>query len=285
MNGADWATVSSVPPAPPAEDRPPSRTYRLTRVADVRPRPISWLLPGRIPYGALTILAGRPGTGKSQMTMALAGELSRAGTDALLIGEEDGLEDTVRPRLMAVDADLGRVHAFEAETKGKDDGMTLLPTDVPLLEEAVKETGAGLIIIDPFVAHLSPELNANNDHSLRQATRPLARMARRTGVAVIAVAHFRKSREGSPMDWIGGSGGLTGAARSALIFGRARDEGDDWEEMDKRYLCQVKLNGARFAPTLRCRIEDAQVYEDALPIATSRLVFEQDSELSPWDLA
>lgn len=264
-------------------DVAPPRAYKLTSIASVKARPITWLLPGRVPYSALTVCAGRPGQGKSQFTLKLAADLSRAGVPSILLAGEDALEDTVKPRLLAAGADPAQVHGFAVDMPGGEGDMALLPTDVPLLERAVKDTGAGLVVIDPFAAHLSPELNSNNDHSLRQATAPLARMAQRTGAAVIVVAHLKKAREGSPMDWIGGSGGLVGNARSVLLFGGYAMA--TMETSHYRYVCHVKCNGAELASTLQCSIEGADIESDGTTIPTSRLLMLADvSDVGPLDL-
>lgn len=270
-------------PWPAAVPDPPSRGYALTRVSDVRPRPITWLVPGRIPFGAVTILAGRPGKGKSQFTLAIAAHLSRQGVPSIFIGDEDGLEDTVRPRLMAADAQLELVHHFTA-TEGADTMPAVLPTDVPLLKRAVTETGAGMVVIDPIAAHLAAEANSNNDHSVRQSIGPLVRMAQATGVAVVIVAHFKKSREGSPLDWISGVYG--GQIRSALLFGEAKKS--DWHDRNKRYLCHVKCNGAPMANTVECRVEGITVYDAGLSIPTSMVSFDladERTDVNSWDLA
>jgi AAA domain len=265
---------------------PPARRYRLTRLSTIQPRPVSWLLPGRIPFGALTVLAGPPGGGKSQFGIRLAADLGNAGVPTLMVGDEDGMEDTVLPRLLAAGGDSTRVALFDLH----DDLMAQMPTDVPLMEDAIRETGAALVFIDPIQAHLAGEINPNVDASLRQATRPLARMAQRTGAAVIMVTHLRKSREGTLMDRVGGSGGLVGAARSVLLFGRRKSAPENesynpWDEADLRYACHVKANGAQLAPTLRCRIEPETVMAGDVRIESSQLLLEADTgEISAHDL-
>lgn len=242
--------------------------------------PPTWALRGRIPYGALTVLAGRPGGGKSQFGIALASQLSQSGVASLLVGDEDGAADTTLPRVLAAGGNTNLVRLFDIE----NDQLTELPTDVPLLAEAVRETGAAFVVVDPVQAHLAPELNPNVDASLRQATRPLARMAQETGAAVVLITHLRKSTEGGVLDRIGGSGGLVGAARSVLLFGKLRDA-NPWTEGDVRYACHIKANGARLAPTLECRIESEVVRAGGLSIDTSRLVLERDTtEITPRDL-
>src|SRR5690348_6360898 len=128
----------------------------------------------------------------------------------------------------------------------EDDEMAQLPTDIPLLADAAKREGAALIVIDPIQAHFAEEINPNVDASVRQATRPLARMAQQTGCAVVLVTHDRKSREGSLLDRIAASRGLTGAARSVLLFGKRKlsESVDPWTEADLRYAAHIKANGA-----------------------------------------
>lgn len=270
MTLADWSTTP--PAAPVAVPALPTRRARVTKLSTLHPRPVQWLLHGRIPFAALTVLAGQPGGGKSTFCVALAAQLSRAGVVSLLVGDEDGAEDTVLPRLLAAGGDAERVALFDLE----DDQMAQLPTDVPLLAGKVREEGAALVIIDPVQAHFAEEINPNHDASLRQATRPLARMAQQTGAAVILVTHDRKSHEGGLLNRVGGSRGMTGAARSVLLFGKAKDA-PPWD-LDIRYAAHIKANGAALAPTLQCRIVPQIVVHGKARIETSFLELEGDAD-------
>lgn len=252
----------------------PARGYKLTTLDGVRPEPVRWLMPGRVPFGGVTVIAGAPGQGKSQVTLGIAASQSREGNGVILIGAEDGLADTVRPRLMAANADLSLIHAFDAHDQQQHEDMVMLPVDVPLLEEAVRDTGASTVVIDPFAAFLAPELNAMSDHSLRQATAPLAKMAQRTGCSVLVVAHFRKSREGTPLSWVSGSIGLTGQSRSVLILGKHKDYNP--LTADERLLVHVKCNGARLAPTLVLEVAPRVLQDNGLTIPTSKINYLRD---------
>lgn len=269
--------IAAVPPVIPV----PERTYRLTRLSTVKPEPVRWLLNDYIPYGSLTILGGRPGEGKSQFTLRLAADLSHNAA-TILIGAEDGLADTVAPRLIANGANMDRVLAMGTHDERGQEDDPILPMDIPLLGRAIREEGVGLVVVDPFAAHLDGELNSSNDHSIRRALRPLARMAHETGVAVVVVAHPRKGRDGHPMEWIGGSGGLTGAARSVLLFGSHKDEKpfDD----DFRYLLRVKGNLNRQPPALRCRMENVRVELPDKVIWAPRIHMEESMSMQPEDL-
>lgn len=266
------------------------RTFKLTTLSTVEPRPITWLLPGRIPYGALTILSGDPGTGKSQVSIKIASDLSKGGSDVILVGAEDALDNTVRPRVVAAGGTLERVHAFSPWETAED--ITSLPEDVPLIERAVKSLGASLVVVDPLTAHLSEKLDAHSDHSVRRATGPLALMARTTGCAVLLVSHLRKQREGTPLYRVGGSIGITGNARSVLLFGKPKRDKKKpvdttfagWDA-DERWLCHTKCNGARLAPAMRCVVQDASIHDAGMDIDTSRVLFDrEDPEFYPEDL-
>jgi hypothetical protein len=271
--------MQPIAPAPPA----PPRAARIIKLSALRPRPISWLLPGRVPFGAASLLAGRPGGGKSQFSIRLAADLSKAGAPSLFVGDEDGAEDTILPRVLAAGGDPDKIGIFDME----HDDMAQLPTDVPLLGEKIRETGAALVVIDPVQAHLDDDINPNVDASLRRATRPLARMAQETGVAVLLITHLRKSTEGGVLDRVGGSGGLVGACRSVLLFGSRKpsENVDPWTEADLRYAIHAKCNGAPKAPTLRCRIQGEAVRAGDVTIETSQLLLDSEApEVSPRDL-
>ena len=104
--------MSSLPcPQPPA---------RVRCVGDLVTREIAWLWPGRLALGKLAIVEGDPGLGKSLLTLDLCARLStgRPFADeaaapepaaALVLNGEDGAEDTIRPRLLALEADVKRV--------------------------------------------------------------------------------------------------------------------------------------------------------------------------------
>jgi RecA/RadA recombinase len=257
-----------------------ARKAKLVKLSTLKPRPISWLLPGRVPFGAITLLAGRQGEGKSQFSIRLAADLSREGVPSIFIGDEDGAEDTVLPRLLAAGGTSELVSMFDMER----DAMAQLPTDVPLLREKVLDTGAALVVVDPVQAHLAAEINPNADASLRQATRPLGRMAQELGIAVVMITHLRKSNDGGVLDRVGGSGGLVGACRSVLFFGHVKNT-TSWTEMDVRYICHVKANGAQKARTLQCRIQGETVKIDGMSIPSSQLLLEEETDtVGPRDL-
>lgn len=232
----------------------------------VEPEPVEWLWEERIPLGALTVLDGHPGTGKSTITMDLAARLSRGRRmpdgsrgqlgSTLLLSAEDMLARPIRARLEAAEADLDRVHGLEGVTDPQHPMGRLLslPTDTRVLHRAILNTGAMLCVIDPFFSYLDGEINTGIDAEVRRAMMPLTVVARDTGCAFILVRHLRKpdsrSKDRTPSLFDGGGslGGIIGAARSGLaaVFD---------EEARISTLHQTKSNWGAFVRPIDYEIE------------------------------
>lgn len=228
-----------------------STTARLVRLSDVPPEQVRWLWHGRIPLGKLTILDGDPGTAKTTLALDLAARVSRGdvmpcqtGTDldgprgVVLLTGEDGLGDTIRPRLDAAGADVERVVALQGVSAPV--GPDRLPTlqDVDALRDGIQAVDAALVIFDPIVAYLGGDVDSHRDASVRSALAGLSNLADETGVAVLAIRHLNKSESGKAMYRGGGSIGFSASARSVLLVGM--DPGDPNRE--RRVLASVKCN-------------------------------------------
>ena len=232
------------------------------RLSDVKPKRVEWLWRGRVPFGKPTILDGDPGLGKSTLTLEIAARLSRGeplpgdnerGEPAgvVILSAEDGLGDTIRPRLEAAGADLERIVAIPVvRLMGGGEDLPEIPRDLPVVERAVREIGARLVIVDPLMAHLGAHVSAHRDQDVRRALAPLARLAEETGAAVVVVRHLNKRTEGNPLYRGGGSIGIIGAARSGLLV--AKDPDND----ERRILAVSKSNLARTPEALAFRLEE-----------------------------
>jgi AAA domain len=204
---------------------------------------VEWLIPGRIPLAAVTLLVGDPGLGKSLYTHTLAAMVSRAGGNALIATAEDSASATVRPRLEAAQADLERVSIVEMTAEDGYPDALRLPDDVVELELLVEEENARLLVVDPLMAHLPAEVNSWRDQSIRLALAPLRAIAERRHCAVVVVAHLNKSSSSDPIRRAGGSIGLSAAARSALLMAPNPDEPER-----QRVLTHWKSNVSELAP-------------------------------------
>ncbi len=250
-------------------EKPPAGAV-LVRLADVEPEPISWLWQDRIPFGKLTIIAGDPGLGKSFITLEVAARLS-TGTpwpggggrpekgDVIIMTAEDGLADTVRPRLDAMHADVTRIHALTGVPCESGERSFRLTEDISKLEAAIQSTGAKLVILDPLNAYLAG-VDSHKAAEVRSVLAPLAAMAERTGVAVLVVHHLNKGNAANALYRPGGSLDFIAAARSVL--GVAPDP----DHEGRRVLLSLKLNLAPLPPGIGYRLIELRVQWDQDPV-------------------
>jgi len=233
-----------------------SRELVAITMSEVEPRPVEWLIDGRVAIGTVTVLAGLPGLGKSMLTCHWAARVSSAGANTLIATAEDALDFVVRPRLEIAGADLDRVHALRLRVDGFD-GDLALPDDAELLFQKVQEHDARLVVIDPLMAHLSQRVNSWNDHSIRTALAPLHHLAEELRCAVVALAHLNKAGHSDSLLRVGASIGVGGAARSVLLLDRDPEEDADTDRL--RVLAHVKSNVAVRQTSERYAIEAVQL--------------------------
>jgi hypothetical protein len=232
----------------------------LVRVSEVTPEPITWLWPGRIALGKLTVLDGDPGLGKSTLMLDIAARVSTGspmpgGTErgevggVVILSAEDGLADTIRPRLDAAGADCERVAVMTGiREEDGEERPVLIPEDLPALEKAIESAGARLVVIDPLMAFLSGGINAHHDQDVRRALAAMARLGERTGAAIVIVRHLNKSGGSNPIYRGGGSIGIIGAARSGMLV--AGDPDNDRQ----RVLAMTKSNIAGAVDSLAFKL-------------------------------
>jgi hypothetical protein len=212
----------------------------LVRVSDVASQPVRWLWPHRIAYGKLSIIAGEPGLGKSQLTMFLAAAVTKGGkwwpdcadnsvdpANVILLSAEDDIADTIRPRLEAAGADL--THVTILKSIQRDDGAgergVNIGEDAKHIEEAIERTGnVGFIGINPVSAYLG-RMSGNNNVEVRFALAPIQAIAMKYGAAVVAVSHLNKPNAGgsSALHRVTGSGAFSGAARAVFLVVKQPD--------------------------------------------------------------
>jgi hypothetical protein len=235
----------------------------VVRLSDLQAEPVRWLWPSRLAAGKLTVIDGDPSQGKSLMSLDLASRFTTAAAlpdgfrpseplSVVLLGSEDGVRDTVLPRLQAAGANLRRVHVFRGHLKdGELERLPTFPDDCDSLRDTLRETGARLVIADPLMSFLNASYCSINDQMVRQALTPLASVAEETGAAVVLIRHLNKGGAGQKAIYRGsGSIAIIGAARTAFLVGR------DPEDPDLRVLACTKNNLAAYPPALAYRIAE-----------------------------
>ena len=232
------------------------------RVDRIPIRPIHWLWRPYLACGKLAVLDGDPGAGKSLFTVDLAARLTRGGrmpdgswrrkkANVLFLNAEDGLDDTLRPRLDAAGADLGRVFCLGGVQVGNADGAEMsFPGCFEALRQAVVNYQIELIVIDPMMAFFKPEVATNSDQVMRVALAPLAVLAARSGATVLLVRQLTKRGGRKALYRGGGAIGIIGAIRTALFLGRCP------REPDRRILAMTKSNIGPTASALACRVAE-----------------------------
>jgi AAA domain len=239
----------------------------VIRLADVAPERVRWLWPSWIPLGKLTMLDGDPGLGKSTLTLDLAARVSTgsplpdgepvgAKGAVLVASAEDGIADTLRPRVAAAGGDLSRVVVLDHVAEAGGSRPLVLPDDLDHVEGRALELGAVLIVIDPFMAYLSGAVDSHRDQDVRRAMHRMKEMAERTGAAVLTVRHFTKS-EARAVHKGGGSVGISGAARSLLMV--AADPDDE----ALRVYAVIKSNLAAVPKSLAYRVVGDELHDCA----------------------
>lgn len=203
---------------------PPVPMIRMSEVQEVA---VEWLWEPYLPFGKLTILQGNPGEGKTYFAMQLAAACTNRRPlpnmeplepfNVIYQTAEDGLGDTVKPRLLEAGADLDRVMVI-------DDGDKPLTLSDKRLERAIRENHARLLIIDPVQAFLGADVDMNRANEVRPIFRKLGEIAQETGCAIILIGHLNKAA-GSQSTYRGlGSIDITAVVRSLLFIGKVKND-------------------------------------------------------------
>lgn len=252
----------------------PTPAARVVRLADVVPQAVEWLWQPWIPLAKLSLVIGDPGMAKTMLALDLAARVTSGkplpdGTRAplgnvVVLTAEDGLGDTIRPRLDAAGADVSRVFALQAvrEPEKAEEKLFSLASDVDALEEVVSSVDAVLVIVDPLDAYLAGT-DTHRSADVRVALAPLAAMLERTGAAGLCIHHLNKdSSTINALYRAGGSLAFVAAARSVL--GVAPDPEDEGQE--RRLLLSLKLNIAKRPDGIGYRVTDAGIEWDRDPV-------------------
>ena len=245
------------------------------RASEIPPEAINWLWPQRIALGKLSLIAGQPGLGKSQVATYIAAIVSSGGTwptgeacqpgDVLFLSAEDDPADTIRPRLEACGANLDRVHIVEAVRDQRSERPFDLNRDIEALAAGLAmHPGVKLIDIDPISAYLG-RTNSHNNAEVRATLAPLAKLAVDFRVAIVAVTHLNKSIAPDPLTRVMGSTAFIAAVRSAHLVEK------DKVNPERRLLLPLKSNISQGGLGLAFRLV-THVFPSG--IETSRVVWE-----------
>lgn len=270
-----------------------------TSLGDVDPRSVLWLWKPYIPLGKVTLVAGAPGHGKSQLTAMFAAFTTRGGfypSDlaepgrAVIVSSEDDIADTIVPRLMAANADVPMVETVNIRTTHPDglttDGLIRLPGDIEVLHRRLKRGDVRLVVFDPVVSFFARDHKTVGSQDVRDVLDPLRALAEVYSTSVVIILHLNKASEAK--EWsarIAESHGFQAAARSILALG-PDPEDEDGETGTRKVLALPKSSLAKRAGTSwRLEVKGAIVFSrKGVPIETSKIEFVEPCDVSADDL-
>ncbi len=217
---------------------------QMIKMSEIQSQEVSWLWYPFIPYGKLTIIQGDPGDGKTTLVLNIAAWLSKGeGLDSemklsepvnvIYQSAEDGLADTVKPRLELAGADCERILVIDEKEK------SLSMVD-ERLEKAIVQTKARMLILDPIQAYLGGGMDMNRANEARDMTKKFGALAEKHQCAIVLIGHMNKAA-GNKAAYRGmGSIDFFAVARSVLLVGRVEGE------PNIRAVVQIKNNLATF---------------------------------------
>ena len=213
---------STVLKEPPKKD-----SVKIIRMSDVELTPVDWLWKPYLPFGKLSVLQGNPGEGKTYFAMHLAAACTNGKLmpnmerlepfNVIYQTAEDGLGDTVKPRLIEAGADLDRVLVI-------DDSDVQLTLSDERIEKAIIENNARLVIIDPIQAYLGADVDMNRANEVRPIFMRLGQVAQRTGCAILLIGHLNKAAGMQSLQRGLGSIDIAAAVRSVMFIGKLKHD-------------------------------------------------------------
>ena len=213
---------STVLKEPPKKD-----SVKIIRMSDVELTPVDWLWKPYLPFGKLSVLQGNPGEGKTYFAMHLAAACTNGKLmpnmerlepfNVIYQPAEDGLGDTVKPRLIEAGADLDRVLVI-------DDSDVQLTLSDERIEKAIIENNARLVIIDPIQAYLGADVDMNRANEVRPIFMRLGQVAQRTGCAILLIGHLNKAAGMQSLQRGLGSIDIAAAVRSVMFIGKLKHD-------------------------------------------------------------
>ena len=227
---------------------------KLINMDEVTTVPVKWLWKPYIPLGKITIIQGDPGEGKTTLALAVAAALScgemlpgdtepREPMNIIYQTAEDGLADTIKPRLEAANADCSHILVI-------DESKEELSMNDERIEEAIKLTNAKLVILDPIQAYIGANVDMHRANEIRPIMAKLGRIAETYGCAVVLIGHMNKA-SGQKCAYRGlGSIDIPAVARSLLIVGKLKND------PSKRVMSHAKSSLAQNGQSLVFQINE-----------------------------
>ena len=289
----------------PQHFEPAERRLKVTRASEIMMKATRWLWEEYgnkwIPLGALALLGGREGVGKSTTSYDCVAKITRGllpghlyGTpkSVIVCATEDAWSETIVPKLLAAGANLERVLRVDSVSPEGFEGALSLPADVQRLKQLIGQEDVAFVLLDPLLSTLDIKIDSHKDAEVRLALEPLSRLAHDTEVSMLGLIHENKSGAADLLTRIMGSRAFTAVVRAVLYCARHEDELDDAFGMgnlfDRYVFGQLKSNlGPRAKFGIKYHIESVHVGHDDelnLPIWNSKVVWDGLTDESIQDI-
>lgn len=261
----------------------PNRQLVIQKASDVQIRPIQWLVHHRVPKGKLTGLAGWQGVGKSawakrlaaQVTTGKLKELNNEPANVLWLVREEDVNDETVPALIAAGADLERIGFLRMS--GPKDQPFSIPHDLELLDKAIKDWGAVLVVFDPALGAMDAELNSYKASDVRKMLEPLLELMQKYECAGLMILHYNKGTSTNALVKVAESAAFTQVVRSMLVFA-VDPESEEGEQGPDRVLILAKKNLAPpDTPAWKFQFEGVEIDSKNGPIETARVNYVGES--------
>ncbi len=244
------------------EARAPRAVAR--KLSDIQLEEVTWMWPNFLADRKITIVDGMPGVGKSTLTSEIASRVTtgqafpngepREPRDVVFIAVEDGVADTIKPRVAAAGGNEQHAHSIHIEQDGNEITPDL-ERHLGCIRETILEIGnVGLLIIDPIMALLGNSVDSYRDQDVRKVTTPLARLAEELNLAILIVRHPNKGSSNNALLRGGGSMAFIGSARVGWVVGKHPDN------PDIRVLAISKSNIGTMDASLEFRLVNDETY-------------------------
>ena len=237
-----------------SSNKPNSQTSSsLVQISQVKPEKPEWIWEPYLPFGKVTGFEGDPGIGKSFVALAIAAAESLGKglpsvpetnpANVLICSAEDGLADTIRPRLDAMGANVDNIHAIKGHLSFDDNGLKVLESYIQVIDPE-------LIIIDPLVAYLGSGVDIYRANEIRAVMAQLADLAEKHRTAILVIRHLTKGYQSKAIYRGQGNIDITAACRSVLLAGC------NPQNHNERAFFHIKSNLAPMGPAMGYEIND-----------------------------
>lgn len=287
---------------PPFDYEPPGKPIDLTKLnggtkhpvettlrtlEGLKMEPVTWLWNGWLAKGKFHLIAGAPEAGKTTIGLSVVATVTSGGYwpdgtraqagNCLIWTSEDGLADTIKPRLISMGADLSRVWFIEGQHDSDGKKRPFDPArDMPSLAEAATKIpdGINFLMLDPVVAAVGTKSNSHNNAETRNALQPVLDFGEAADCAVLGVTHFTKGTAGKdPVERVTGSVAFGALARIIMIATKNESGNGDPPRIFVRAKSNISLSGGGFGYDITA----APLYERPDIIAT-RVVWHEALE-------